>query len=591
MAKRSYNEAFLKLGFTELDGKPKCVVCLKVLSAESMKKNKLQRHLEKNHPNCVNKPAEFFERKLKSIQGQRNVMTAFTAENKLAVYSSYVASYQIAKQKKAHTIGEDLLMPVMKEVVKIMIGEKESKKLNAVSLSNNTVKRRIVDMSDDVLEQILIQVKESPFYSIQLDESTDIAGLPQLSVFIRYINNAAVSEDLLFCKALKLYTKGEDIFQCLNSFFTDYSIPWNKCAGICTDGAAACTGFKSGVVKRIKDKAPSAEWTHCFLHREALAAKKLSQELHEVLSSVVKCVNLIKARPLNQRLFSSLCADMDADHKALLLHTEVRWLSRGRVLKRVCDLREEIVVFLRQQNIVALAEKFCQEDFNAKVAYLADIFDSLNSLNLSMQGAGFTVIDHSAKVAAYYKKLILWKSYVTRDEYDMFPELTHYICDKEVNIKQTIIGHLEQLAQKFVHYYGETLVPTNENDWIIDPFAGTDLPQLPLHVAEEFMDMIAEATNRITFRSFKEKYPKDSANIHFWASMYKVYPTVSKFVIQKLIPFATTWLCETGFSAMCVLKTKHRNRLEVESDLRLCLSKVTPRFQKLTDGKQAQLSH
>ena len=42
-------------------------------------------------------------------------------------------------------------MPVMKQVVKIMIGEKECKKLDAVSFSNNTVKRRIVDMSNDVL--------------------------------------------------------------------------------------------------------------------------------------------------------------------------------------------------------------------------------------------------------------------------------------------------------------------------------------------------------------------------------------------------------------------------------------------------------
>ena len=591
MAKRPYSEAFLKLGFTELDGKPKCVVCLKVLSAESMKKNKLKRHLETNHPNCLDKPVEFFERKLNSIQGQRNIMTKFATENKLAVYSSYVASYQIAKQKKGHTIGEDLLMPVMKEVVKIMIGEKESKKLNAISLSNSTVKRRITDMSDDVLEQILTHVKASPFYSIQLDESTDIAGLPQLSVFIRYINNGAVSEDLLFCKALKLHTKGEDIFQCLNDFFTEHSIPWEKCAGICTDGAAACTGFKSGVVKRIKDKAPDAEWTHCFLHREALCAKKMSQELHEVLNSVVKCVNLIKARPLNQRIFSCLCSDMDADHKALLLHSEVRWLSRGRVLKRVCDLRDEIVIFLTQQHFTELAEKFSREDFNAKIAYLADIFDSLNCLNLSMQGVGFTVIDHAAKVAAYYKKLILWKSYAARNQYDMFAELTKYICGKEIDIKQTIIGHLNQLAEKFVDYYGDDLSPTNENDWIIDPFAGTDLPQLPLLVAEEFMDMTAEPTNRISFASFREKHPKDSVSIHFWASIYKTYPTVSRFVIKKLIPFATTWLCEAGFSAMCILKTKHRNRLEVEADLRLCLSTVSPRFQKLTDGKQAQISH
>ena len=46
-------------------------------------------------------------------------------------------------------------MPDIKEVVKIMIGEKEYKKLDAVSLSNNTVKRRIADMSN--LQKIVHQ--------------------------------------------------------------------------------------------------------------------------------------------------------------------------------------------------------------------------------------------------------------------------------------------------------------------------------------------------------------------------------------------------------------------------------------------------
>ena len=119
MAKRLYSEAVLK------HGKPKCEVCLKVLSAESMKKNKLKRHLETNHPNCIDKPVEIFEQKFNSIQRQRNIVTKFAIEIMLAVYSSYIASYRIIKQKKGHTIGKDLLMPVMKGVVKIMIGEKE----------------------------------------------------------------------------------------------------------------------------------------------------------------------------------------------------------------------------------------------------------------------------------------------------------------------------------------------------------------------------------------------------------------------------------------------------------------------------------
>ena len=89
----------------------------------------------------------------------------------------------------------------------------------------------------------------------------------------------------------------------------------------------------------------------------------------------------------------------------------------------------------------------------------------------------------------------------------MFPELTKYICGKEVDIKQTIIEHLDQLAQKFVDYY-ETLSPTNENDWIIDTFAGTDLAELPLLVAEEFMDITAEPTNRIFLHPLKKNTRK-----------------------------------------------------------------------------------
>ena len=197
-----------------------------------MKKNKLQRHLTTNHPGCVDKPVESFKHKLQPIASQKSVLTAFTEVNKSAVYSSFVASYQIAKQKKPHSIGEKLLMPAIKDVVKIMIGERESKIVDSVSLSATTVKRRNLDMSHDVLEQIIGQVNTSSFYAIQLHESTDIAGLPQLSLFIRYISNGEVLEKLLFCKALQLHTRGKDIFKIIDGFFHDNSISLDKCAGI-----------------------------------------------------------------------------------------------------------------------------------------------------------------------------------------------------------------------------------------------------------------------------------------------------------------------------------------------------------------------
>lgn len=37
--------------------------------------------------------------------------------------------------------------------------------------------------------------------------------------------------------------------------------------------------------------------------------------------------------------------EMNAEHVALLLHTEIRWLSRGRVLHRVLELKDPLIEF------------------------------------------------------------------------------------------------------------------------------------------------------------------------------------------------------------------------------------------------------
>ena len=133
-----------------------------------------------------------------------------------------------------------------------MIGERESNIFDSV-------KRRILDMSHDILEQIIGQVNTSPFYAIQLDESTDIAGLLQLSLFIRYISNGEVLEELLFCKALQLHTRGEDIFKIIDGFFHDNSISWDKCAGICTYWSSSMYWHKFGSIKTSQDKTPNAQ--------------------------------------------------------------------------------------------------------------------------------------------------------------------------------------------------------------------------------------------------------------------------------------------------------------------------------------------
>ena len=90
------------------------------------------------------------------------------------------------------------------------------------------------------------------------------------------------------------------------------------------------TGRHSGVVTCVQAAAPDATWEHCSIHREALAAKGMPVSLKDVLDTTVKLVNFVKARSLNSHIFTALCSEMGSDHMTLLLHTDVRWLSRGK---------------------------------------------------------------------------------------------------------------------------------------------------------------------------------------------------------------------------------------------------------------------
>jgi hypothetical protein len=238
-----------------------------------------------------------------------------------------------------------------------------------------------------------------------------------------------------------------------------------------------------------------------MIHREALASKKLNETLGSVLEDCVRIVNFIKTRTVNSRLFAQLCIESDAEHKHLLLHSAVRWLSRGKVLARVFGLRFELLQFLTEHNL-DLAGKVADIEWLAMLAYLADIFSLLNSLNISLQGKDASVLKTYDKVAAFKKKLRLWRTRLENNSRDMFHLFCEFIESNEVNgemlegVTDVIKEHLTSLAEYFDKYF--TPEEIKAYDWIRNPFQCA-FSELTGRAEEELAELSSDRTLQIKF--------------------------------------------------------------------------------------------
>ena len=297
------------------------MLCGDRVSNGSMKPSKLLHRLNSKHVTSKDKPLEYFERKKREHKGQENFLRATASINENAMRASFLVANRIAKAKKPFTIGEELILPSIKDICRELLGEAAVKKIMHVLLSASTVTRRIEEISEDIEAQE--RINTSPWYALQVDESTDIDNNAILLVYARYLYQEDMYKDLLCALSLPTNTTGAELFKSLNGYISG-KLKWSFCVGICTDGAAAMTGRLSGLVSRIKEVAPESEFTHCIIHREMLASRKMCPKLNSVLTDVVKVINYIKAHALNSRLFEQLCEEMDAEHKRLLLHTEIR---------------------------------------------------------------------------------------------------------------------------------------------------------------------------------------------------------------------------------------------------------------------------
>ena len=221
---------------------------------------------------------------------------------------------------------------------------------------------------------------------------------------------------------------------------------------------------------------------------------------------------------------------------------------------------------------------------------MADVFNRVNRLNNSMQGKEKLFFNVLESIDAFKGKIKLRVYRMKGGRLAAFPGLNLFVEEKDINlgvILPIFLEHLNTFLSELNRY-----IPSNDYcrifNWVRNPF------QVSALEANLDMDCIAEQLLELQSRQmWKDKFKKVSLT-QFWANVQLMEPSLSDLFKQAataFLPFPTTYLCESGFSTLTMIKTKYHNRLQKEDDIRCALATIILEFDKLVKQVQGQGSH
>lgn len=297
-----------------------CLICR--MNTTICKEYNLKRHYQSLHADKYSQyngesRTVILENLKKQFKQQTSIITFACKAQDASVYASYAVAKEIAKAKKPFTDGEIIKKCAIK-MAQAFGDDKMAKQFESISLSHQTVARRILNMDTFLVEKLADIVKNCIYFSIALDESTDISHTSQMLIFVRTVDvDFNVSEELLKLASLHSTTKGVDIYEELKNVVCMYG-GFEKCTAIVTDGAKSMVGKNIGLARLLKQNGINCQMLHCIIHQQALCGNIMG--LSCTMSTVIKITNAIRGgnRALTHRKFKQFLEELDAEYGDLL---------------------------------------------------------------------------------------------------------------------------------------------------------------------------------------------------------------------------------------------------------------------------------
>ncbi|XP_077581558.1 zinc finger BED domain-containing protein 5-like [Stigmatopora nigra] len=183
---------------------------------------------------------------------------------------------------------------------------------------------------------VISKCKTQPF-SLMIDESNDRNATKRLVILVRLFDGESTKTRLLDLPELTS-GKAASIFEVIDSFFKKNEIPWENCVGFGSDNCNTMIGRKDSVLSRLKGQNPNIFNVGCICHLSSLCIKSGVKLLpFKVDDFLVDIFYFFQHSHKRLQDFKEFQDFTETDQERILKHCPTRWLSLGKVVKRVLN--------------------------------------------------------------------------------------------------------------------------------------------------------------------------------------------------------------------------------------------------------------
>ncbi|XP_042913201.2 general transcription factor II-I repeat domain-containing protein 2A-like, partial [Parasteatoda tepidariorum] len=234
-------------------------------------------------------------------------------------------------------------------------------------------------------------------------------------------------------------TTGKDLYDELKSVLENFSISLEKIIGISADEARAMSSMKLPLYL----SSFTCKTTLCLFNGSSASPDASHRRRDGVKPSL----------SLNHREFKECLKDLETEYGDVVFNTEVRWLSRGAMLKRVYNLKSEIQLFVDMKGYAF--PHFGNKEWMCDFGFLIDVTQHLNDLNVELQGKGQFIHNLYDKIQGFERKLKLWKHNLLQNNESHFPHLEKLNVTTSQNCAQYIDILINEFQLRFQIFKAE----------------------------------------------------------------------------------------------------------------------------------------